>query len=100
MLACAYGMSTNMLVQKMKAASKAQGRDDEIWAGSKDQVGQKLGEFDVLLLGPQVAYALDDVKKVVGDQAPVALINQKDYGLMNGEKVLETADALVEEFQK
>lgn len=96
LLACAYGMSTNMLVQKMKAAVKAQGREDTIRAVSQEQIKVELGNFDVLLLGPQISYALEDICQVVDGRAPVAVINAMDYGRLNGEAVLALADRLTE----
>lgn len=96
MLACASGMSTSMLVEKMKEASKANGEDHKIWAVAQEQVEEELGNFDVLLLGPQIAIQLDRMKKLVGDRAPVAVIKPVDYGRLNGKAVVETAKKLVE----
>ena len=83
-----------MLVQKMKAAAKAQGREDSVRAVSQEQIKAELGSFDVLLLGPQITYALEDIRRAVGGQVPVAVINAMDYGRLNGEAVLAMADKL------
>ena len=47
-------------------------------------------QADVILLGPQVRYQLAAVKKQYVSK-PVEVINMQDYGMMNGEKVLEHA---------
>jgi len=44
---------------------------------------------DVLLLGPQVRYLEGDFKAALS--IPVAVINMSDYGLMKGDRVLQTA---------
>lgn len=91
MLACAQGVSTSLLVTKMQKAARDQGIDAEIWAVDYSSVPDRIGTFDVLLLGPQVSYAFDEVKEQVGDAAPVALIKQMDYGRCNGPAVLAYA---------
>lgn len=97
MLACAYGMSTNMLVQKMKQASKDKGY--EIWAVDQKKIEQQLGNFDILLLGPQISYMLEDIQKLVDNRAPVEVIKQMDYGRLNGAAVVEFAEQLYKDFK-
>lgn len=97
MLACASGVSTSLLVSKMKKAATEKGLEAEIWAVDYSSVRERLGTFDVLLLGPQISYAFDEIKEIVGDYAPVELIKQIDYGRCNGKAVLEQALELVGE---
>lgn len=63
MLACAAGMSTSILVAKMEEAAKEQGKDYKIWAIDQSMIERELGNFDVLLLGPQVQHTMRKVKK-------------------------------------
>lgn len=95
MLACALGMSTGMLVERMREAAKAEGKDYKVWAVDVASVDQNAGEFDVLLLGPQVTYLLSDMEKKYGDNVPVAVIRPVDYGRMNGKAVVKFAEELV-----
>ena len=94
MLACCAGMSTSLVVSKMQEAAKEQGKDYKIWAVEQSQIQEELGNFDVLLLGPQVRHILRKVTKIVGDQAPIAVIDPVAYGTWNGAKVLEQAENL------
>ena len=48
MLACCLGMSTSVVVQKMKDAAKEQGKDYEIWAVDQNKIAENVGNFDVL----------------------------------------------------
>ena len=73
MLACNAGMSTSLVVAKMQDAAKAQGKDYKIWAVEQGEIQNELGNFDVLLLGPQVRHLQRKVKATVGDSAPVAV---------------------------
>ncbi|KRL41960.1 cellobiose PTS, EIIB [Liquorilactobacillus nagelii DSM 13675] len=99
MLACSAGMSTSLLVSKMQAVAKAQGKKYKIFATSTADVDNQLSKTphpDVLLLGPQVSYMKDDIKKKT-DKAgiPMDVINMQDYGMMNGANVLNTAEKLL-----
>lgn len=95
MLACALGMSTGMLVERMREAAASEGKDYKIWAVDVGSVDKNEGEFDILLLGPQVTYLLADMKKKYEAQVPVAVIKPVDYGRLNGAGVLKFAESLV-----
>ena len=95
MLACALGMCTGMLVEKMREAAKKQGKEHEIWAVDTSSVSSNEGNFDVLLLGPQVTYLFEEFKERYAAQTPVAMIKPIDYGRMNGAAVLRMAEEMV-----
>ncbi len=96
LLCCAAGMSTSLLVTKMKKAAEADGVEAKIWAVAIEDVESNLGEADVVLLGPQIRYKLPTVKKVCGEKnVPVDVINTSDYGMMNGKKVVNQALKLI-----
>lgn len=99
MLACAAGMSTSMLVKRMQEAAKAEGKDYEIFAKSTSDIDAELASDhkpDVLLLGPQVGYLKNDVKKKTDEAGiPMDVINMMDYGMMKGDKVLAAAEAMM-----
>ena len=99
-LACAGGMSTSLLMNKMKAEADKRGIEVEIQAIPEKSIEAHMGEFDVLLLGPQVRYMLTNVQKLLNGIAPVAVIHMRDYGTMNGPKVLDTALKIYEDFKK
>lgn len=95
MLACQAGMSTSILVAKMEEEAKKQGKEYKIWAIDQSLIERELGNFDVLLLGPQIQHTLKKVKRIVGEKAPVEVIRPMDYGRGNGAAVLEFAEQLV-----
>ena len=90
LLVCAAGMSTSLLVNRMKEAAETKEIEFQIEAHPVGQI-EKYGEAaDDILLGQQVRYELKNVKKMFLDK-PVEIINMQDYGTMNGAKVLDTA---------
>lgn len=98
MLVCAAGMSTSMLVTNMEKAADQRGIEADIFAVSADEVESKLKEthVDVLLLGPQIRYLKTKIEKEAEQyDITVDVINMQDYGLMNGENVLDSALALI-----
>ena len=84
LLACAGGLSSSMVTQKMKAAAKAQNLDLDVDATSVGNVPSMIDGVQVLLLGPQMAH-----------KCKVMVIDMMDYGRMNGEAILNKALALL-----
>jgi PTS system cellobiose-specific IIB component len=95
-LVCSAGMSTSLLVTKMKAAADAQGLELCISAVAEGSFGGgREKETDILLLGPQISYRLKVLKQEYEPMGiKVAVIDTVDYGMMNGEKVLKDALSL------
>ena len=94
LLACNAGMSTSLLVQKMKKEAAARGLDIEIVANPLNKALEMLEGADILLLGPQIAYAKADAESLAGD-IPVAVIAMADYGRMNAAKILDDAQEII-----
>jgi PTS system cellobiose-specific IIB component len=95
LLCCASGMSTSLLVEKMQRAANEKGIDVHIWAVNANEISEQVKKADVVLLGPQARYARDQIIKFVGD-TPCELISMRDYGMMDGESVLEHALSLIQ----
>lgn len=52
LLACAGGMSTSLLMNKMKEEADQRGIEVSVDAVGEKTIGNHIGNFDVLLLGP------------------------------------------------
>ncbi|WP_419155186.1 PTS sugar transporter subunit IIB [Weissella minor] len=100
MLACAAGMSTSLMVQKIEEAAQAAGKDYEVFAKSTADVERELNAEhipDVVLLGPQVSYLKNEIKaKTDAKGIPMDVMPMMDYGMMNGENILKFAENLME----
>ncbi|WP_410014662.1 PTS sugar transporter subunit IIB [Sodalis sp. RH24] len=96
LLCCAAGMSTSMVVKKMLKAAEIKGLDVEIKAVGLEEFAEQLPHYDCCLLGPQIKYKLGDFKIIADEQhKPIVVINSMDYGMMNGEKILNDTLALL-----
>ncbi|MBM7645114.1 PTS system cellobiose-specific IIB component [Scopulibacillus daqui] len=92
LLCCAGGMSTSLLVTKMREAAEGKGMEINISAVGLNEVDQHIDDADILLLGPQVRYKLVELKKLTEEKGiPIDVINPIDYGMVNGKNVLEHA---------
>ncbi len=94
LLCCAAGMSTSLLVTKMKKYAKIADIEVDVWAVPVAELKDNL-PVDCILLGPQIRYAEKSVKETVGD-TPVVNIDMRSYGRMDGEKVLNMAVDAIE----
>ena len=91
-LFCAAGMSTSVLVNKMREAAVEKGKDAEIEAFPIAEMEMRTDGIDVALLGPQVGFQLDKAKKICEPKGiPVAVIPMADYGMYKGMNVLKFA---------
>jgi PTS system cellobiose-specific IIB component len=96
-LVCGAGMSTSLLVVKMNDAAKKLGVEAKIIAVAEAELKHHINDTDVLLLGPQVRFLLNKYKTAYEPKGiKVDVINSMDYGLMNGEKVLNHALTLLQ----
>lgn len=97
LLVCCAGMSTSLLVTKMNSAAKNMGIEVKIDAVPEVELKKHLDDAQVILLGPQVRYLLNNIKKQADPKGiKVEVVNIVDYGTMNGEKVLKHALSLIE----
>lgn len=91
-LVCSAGMSTSMLVNKMKEAAKERDISVEIDALAESQLKDHLDNLDVVLIGPQVRFLEKKVRTSLEPKGiKVDVIDQMAYGLMQGDKVLDQA---------
>ncbi|MDM0460602.1 PTS sugar transporter subunit IIB [Clostridium perfringens] len=95
-LLCTLGMSTSLLVSKMRKAAKELNIDCSITAIGEYDIKNYEKEADIIMLGPQVRYLFNRLRKIVDSDIPITLINSADYGTMNGNRILNQALALMD----
>lgn len=86
-LLCVVGMSTNLLVNKMKEVATEEGFDCQIEAFPVSEYNTVWKDADFVLLGPQVRYNLTNIQKQYPGK-PVEVIDMVAYGMMDGKKVI------------
>ena len=101
-LFCAAGMSTSLVVNKMKEAAANRGLEADIAAYPESKMKECLDEgMDVALLGPQVRYILKKAQAACSEKGvPVEIIPAVQYGRVDGEGILDFALALIEKNKK
>lgn len=93
-LFCSAGMSTSLLVSKMKAQAEKYEVPVIIEAWPETLAAEKGKDADLVLLGPQIAYMLPEIKKVLPGK-PVEVIDSAMYGKIDGLGVLKAAVASI-----
>lgn len=94
-LFCNQGMSTSLLVEKMREAAKMDGEEADIAAFPIDELDIRIEGIDCALLGPQVSYRKAKSAKICEKyHVPMDVVPMADYGLCDGRKVLEFAKKL------
>ncbi|NLC96226.1 MAG: PTS sugar transporter subunit IIB [Erysipelotrichaceae bacterium] len=89
-LLCAAGMSTSLLVTKMKQAAEKNGWEYDIAAYSLAEAPTVVPDSAIVLLGPQVRFNEKKLKEQYPDKI-IRCIEMRDYGTMNGDAVLKFA---------
>lgn len=87
LLVCSAGMSTSILVEKMKKAAEEKGIEVKIEAKANGGLEQYRGEWDCCLVGPQIRFAKDQVEKAL--EVPTEVIDMRVYGMGDGAAALE-----------
>ena len=95
-LFCAGGMSTSLLIKKMRDSAAARGWNCEINAFPLGQFEEKAPGAALCLLGPQVGFAYGELKAKHPD-CRIAVIPSQMYGLMDGKGVISFAKELIGE---
>ncbi|PWW06969.1 PTS sugar transporter subunit IIB [Mangrovibacter plantisponsor] len=97
MLCCSAGMSTSLLVKKMLEDAQKRNLEVEIKAFGVAEFAQQVGNYQVVLLGPQVKYMQGDLQKQADPWGiRVEPINMMDYGMQKGGAVLDFALSLID----
>lgn len=90
LLVCSAGMSTSLMVNKMKNYAEEKGINANIWAVADAEAINNIDKADIVMLGPQVRF-LESKMKEMSNNKPVVVIDMVAYGMMDGKKVLEQA---------
>lgn len=94
LLVCAAGMSTSILMGKLKKYAAANGIDFSIDAEGMTTYKDVCKNYDCILMGPQVGYRKGEVVEGSGGM-PVAVIPPQDYGIGNCENVFKLIYGLI-----
>ena len=93
LLCCAGGLSSSILMKKMKTWADAHGEDLEIQAmGTGEAVETWQNGYECVLLAPQVSYRLKQLQEEI--KLPIAEVPSLDYASCNPENGMKLAHKL------
>lgn len=96
LLVCAAGMSTSLVVEKMKKALKPEEQDWVIKAEPVEKLPEIINDWDVILLGPQISYKKAELITLADQYGkPLDVIKPMDYGMGKGENILKQVKSLM-----
>ncbi|WHA09242.1 hypothetical protein P3T75_13375 [Enterococcus montenegrensis] len=89
-------------MREVAASSKAlQTTDVKIEAHPAGELREFIEYFDVVMLGPQIKHQLAELTKLANQyNKPIAVIDSKDYGRIDGGNILKAAILLSLNAQK
>ncbi len=91
LLICAFGMSTSIIAEKIKAAFGPEERDWTVEAKEVTDFKDCVKDYDAVLLGPQIGFRKEELSKIAEPYGvKVMVINSMDYGLLRGDAILKS----------
>ncbi|MDY4041223.1 MAG: PTS sugar transporter subunit IIB [Collinsella sp.] len=93
LVCCNTGVSTSLLVAKMKQEAEARGLDADIEARPLSEAVAHLAEADAVLLSPQVGFAQGSIQET--SDVPLAVIEPDVYARADAAAILDSAGALL-----
>lgn len=90
LLVCGSGASSGFMATNMRRAAVARGAEMDIKARSESEIENYVDEIDALMVGPHLAYILDEVEEYIGDNdVKVILMKPEYYSTLDGNKALD-----------
>ena len=90
LLVCGSGASSGFMAANIRKAATARGLEITVTARSESEIENYIDEIDCLMVGPHLAYILDDVEELIdGTNVRVELMKPEYYSTLNGEKALD-----------
>ncbi|HBF38506.1 MAG TPA: PTS sugar transporter subunit IIB [Firmicutes bacterium] len=90
LLICGSGASSGFMAASIRKVAAAKGVDITVNARSESEIENYLDEIDCLMVGPHLAYLLDEVDELVGGRdIKVARMKPEYYATLNGEMALD-----------
>ena len=90
LLVCGSGASSGFMATNIRRAAVARGVEIDIKARSESEIENYVDEIDALMVGPHLAYILDEVEEYIGDNdVKVILMKPEYYSTLDGDKALD-----------
>ena len=93
LLVCSGGMSTTILMSKMQKYAEEKEMNLKVDACAASVCQDKASEYDVILLGPQIAYQKSSIVAKVS--IPVVAMQPQDYAMVRCEHIFKQVDEIL-----
>ncbi|MEG0468313.1 MAG: PTS sugar transporter subunit IIB [Longicatena sp.] len=94
LVVCNAGMSSSILVKKIKEHAQSVNDSAEVQAVSSASISDEIGKWDVCLVAPQIMYAVEEVKGKL--RIPTQAVDMRVYAISDGKGAYEQAKKLME----
>lgn len=94
LLCCAGGLSSSVVMKKVRKYAEEIGEDVTIDAVGVGEVAEKAKDYDCVLTAPQVRNRFNEIKEDAGG-LPVAAMNPQDYAIGNAANIIKQVKALL-----
>lgn len=96
LLVCGSGASSGFMAANIRKAAAARNVEIDIKARGEAEIENYVDSIDALMVGPHLAYILDEIEEYVGDNDVKVILMKADYySTLNGDAAL---DDLLKEF--
>ncbi|AEE91993.1 Cellobiose-specific phosphotransferase enzyme IIB component [Tepidanaerobacter acetatoxydans Re1] len=97
LLVCAGGMSTSLIVEKMKREiEKRKIEDIKVDANTIEELEQVIDDYDIVMVGPQIRYKEPYIKSLCAQRGKkYTIIPPAIYGAVDSAKILDLAINLI-----
>lgn len=90
LLVCGSGASSGFMAANIRKAAKDKGLEVSVTARSESEIENYIEDIDVLMVGPHLAYLLEDAEEMVGDNdVKVILMKGEYYATLDGVQAIE-----------
>ncbi len=90
LLVCGSGASSGFMAANIRKAAKERGMDISIVARSESEIESYVDEIDALMVGPHLAYILDEIDEYThGLSVKVILMKKEYYSTLDGGAALD-----------
>ncbi|MFV0381648.1 MAG: PTS sugar transporter subunit IIB [Breznakia sp.] len=89
LLVCGSGASSGFMAANMRKAAVKKRVEMSIIARSESEIENYIDEIDVLMIGPHLAYIMDEVEEYIhGENVKVILMKAEYYSTLDGDKAI------------
>ena len=82
-------------IRKMEKYAQQIGYECRIEAYGIEMIKSKAGGADIILVGPQIAFAEKQIRETAGTKVPVFVMEMRDYGAQRADVFIEKCRRLL-----